>query len=187
MSGFTELRDENESSKEENDDEKEGTAFMRRLKEKTSEMMNTDELDEETSRMTERLAILRIATKHINLWTRQLEMKRREVIKLAELMKLEGVKKEIMNEKSLERWARRYSYHFAKKVKRMLFEEIDNMVWSGAEREMTEWCKNNKVYDEITEKEIEEIWRKGDDPDYEPIRLNGKSTAIHDPGMCKNK
>ena len=146
---------------------------MRRLKEKTSVVMNTDGLDEETSRMTERLAILRIATKHIILWTRQLEMKRSEVIKLAGLMKLEGVKKEIMNEKSLERWARRCSHHFTKKVKRMLFEEIDNMVWSGVETEMTEWCKNNKVYDEITENEIEEIWRKGDDPDDEPIRLNG--------------
>ena len=29
------------------------------------------------------------------------------------------------------------------------------------------------VYDEIAEKELEEIWRR-DDPDDEPIRLNGK-------------
>ena len=136
---------------------KEGTAFMRRLKEKTSEMMNTDELDKETCRMTERLAILRIATKHIILWTRQLEMKRSEVIKLAGLMKLEGVKKEIMNEKSLERWARRCSHHFTKKVKRMLFEEIDSVIWSGSEAEISRWCKNNLVFDEITEDEIEEI------------------------------
>ena len=41
-------------------------------------MFNTEELDEETTRMTERLAVLRIATKHINLWTCQLEMKRNE-------------------------------------------------------------------------------------------------------------
>ena len=87
------MRVGNESSKEEYDDGKEGTVFMRRPKVKTSEMMNTDELDKETSRMTERLAILRIATEHINLWTRQLEMKLSEVIKLAGLMKLEGVKR----------------------------------------------------------------------------------------------
>ena len=29
------------------------------------------------------------------------------------------------------------------------------------------------VFDEITENEIEEMRRKGDDPDEEPIRLNG--------------
>ena len=32
----------------------------------------------------------------------------------------------------------------------------------------------NKGYFEITENEIEEIWMKGDDPDDELIRLNGK-------------
>ena len=47
------------------------------------------------------------------------------------------------------------------------------MVWSGDEKEIARWCKRNKVYDEITEKEIEEIWNR-DDPDDEPIRLNGK-------------
>ena len=52
------------------------------------------------------------------------------VIELAGLMGLEEIKKEILK-KSLERWARRSSHHFAKKVRRMLFEEIDNMVSSG--------------------------------------------------------
>ena len=41
--------------------------------------INSDEgEDEETIRMVERMAVLRIATKHVNLWTRQLEMKRDE-------------------------------------------------------------------------------------------------------------
>ena len=70
-------------------------------------LLNTDELDEETTRMTERVVVLRISTKHINLWARQLEMKRRENFELAGLMKLGEVKSEIEKEKSLERWARR--------------------------------------------------------------------------------
>ena len=67
---------------------------------------------------------------------------------------------EIEKEKSLEKWAKRCTHHFTKKVKRMLFEEIDNMVWSGGEKEIAQWCKLNKVYDEITEEEIEEIWKR---------------------------
>ena len=35
--------------------------------------------DEETARMTERMVVLRIATKHINLWVRQLKMKRKQI------------------------------------------------------------------------------------------------------------
>ena len=31
-------------------------------------------------------------------------------------------------------WARRSSIHFTKKVKKMLFEEIDNMMWRGKEK-----------------------------------------------------
>ena len=61
---------------------------MRRLKEKAAEIMKVEELDEEMNMMVERLAILRIATKHINLWTRQLKMKRSEINELAGLMKL---------------------------------------------------------------------------------------------------
>ena len=56
----------------------------------------------------------------------------------------------------------------------MLFEETDNMVWSGCEKDISRWCTNNKVYDEITEKEIEEIWQREVPDRYEPIRLNGK-------------
>ena len=50
----------------------------------------------------------------------------------------------------------------------------DNMVWSGDERSVAEWCKRNKVFDEITEDEIDEIWRRDDQDPEEPVRLNGK-------------
>ena len=43
-------------------------------------------------------------------------------------------------------------------MKKTLFQEVDNMAWSGAEKEVSLWCKKNKVYDEITEDEIREIW-----------------------------
>ena len=104
------------------------------LLEKTMKTMNGEELEEEPTRMVERMVVLRVATKHINLWTRQLEMKRREVSELAGLMKLEEVKNEVEREKSLERWAKRATNHFTKKAKRMLFEKIDNMAWSGREK-----------------------------------------------------
>ena len=105
---------------------------MRRLKERLAEIMSGEDLDVETAMMVERLAVMRIATKHINLWISKLEMKRKEMSGLAGLMRLE-VGKEVRNEKSLEICAKRSSHHFTKKVKRMLFEEIDNMVWSGDE------------------------------------------------------
>ena len=53
--------------------------------------------------MVERLAILRIATKHINIWTRKLEMKRKELSELAGLMKIEEVKKEVLKMRNLSR------------------------------------------------------------------------------------
>ena len=40
--------------------------------------------------------------------------------------------------------ARRCTHHFTKKVKRVLFEEIDNMVCSGNEKEITGWCNRKK-------------------------------------------
>ena len=85
---------------------------------KTKEMMSIVILDEDTTRMIERLVAVRISTKHINLWMRQLEMKRKEICELAGLMGLQEVKKEISEEKNLERWARRCSNFFTKKVKR---------------------------------------------------------------------
>ena len=73
------------------------------LFEKTKQVMRVDEVDEETTRNVERMAVLRISTKHINLWMRQLEVKRKEMCQLAELMELQEVKKEIEAEKNLER------------------------------------------------------------------------------------
>ena len=76
--------------------------------------------------------------------------------------------------KSLERWAKRCTTHFTKKVKRLLYEVTDNLIWSGCEKEIAQWCKKDVVNDEITEQEIEEIWIKEDPSDDEHIRLNGK-------------
>ena len=81
---------------------------------------------------------------------------------------------EVANVKSLERWARRCTHHFPKKVKRMLYEEIDNKVWKGDEKEVQRWCERNKVYDQITEAEIVEIWKREWPAEDETIRLNGK-------------
>ena len=117
---------------------------MLKLLMRTKEMMNEDKLDEETTRMVERIVVLKMSTKHINLWIRQLEIKRDEMRELAGLMKFEGVKIEIAREKHLDAWAKRCSHHFTKKVKRTMFEEIDNMVWSGREKDITSWCKRKK-------------------------------------------
>ena len=64
--------------------------------------------------------------------------------------------------------------HIPKKTKRVIFEMTDNMVWGGEEKVVLEWCKRNKVFDEITDEEIDEIWQRNDPVDEEPIRLNGK-------------
>ena len=58
---------------------------MEMISEKTMKMMNLEDPDEETARMVERTVVLRVATKHINLWIRQLEMKKNEIRELAEL------------------------------------------------------------------------------------------------------
>ena len=157
----------------ERDKQIERTSFLWILLKKTMTTLKEEDLDEETTRMVERMVVLRVATKHINIWIRQLEMKRREMSELAGLMELEEVKDEIQKEKSLEKWARRFTNHFTKKVKRTLFEVIDNMVWCGTEKEISQWCMMNKVYDEITEDEIEEILKR-EVPDEETVRLNGK-------------
>ena len=57
--------------------------MLKILSERTlKDSMNVDVLDEETIRMTERLVVIRISTKHINLWMRQLEVRRKEMIEL---------------------------------------------------------------------------------------------------------
>ena len=148
-------------------------AFMEELIKKMKAMMNEQVVDQDTIRDIERMVVLRVSTKHINLWIRQLEMKREEIGELAGLMGFDEVKKEIGAEKNLEKWAKRATNHLTKKTKRILFEEIDNMVWSGLDEGIEKWRNENKVFDEITDDEIEEIWNREDQGD-EPIRLNGK-------------
>ena len=59
-------------------------------------------------------------------------------------------------------------------MKRLLYEKIDNIVWNGNDKELARWCKQNKVYDEITEEEIQELWNQ-ESPDMETaVRLNGE-------------
>ena len=55
---------------------------MRMVKERLEELMNVFVLEEETTRIVERTVLLRLSTKHINLWVRQLEMKRKEICEL---------------------------------------------------------------------------------------------------------
>ena len=75
--------------------------------------------------------------------------------------------------KSLVKWGKKANNILAKKTKRIIYEEIDNMVWNGSEKEIGEWCKRNKVFDENAE-EIEEMWKRDQDDNDEAIRLNGK-------------
>ena len=72
------------------------------------------------------------------------------------------------------KWGKKANNLLARKTKRMIYEEIDNMVWNGSEKEIGEWCTRNKVFDEITEEEIEEIWKRDQGENDEAIRLNGK-------------
>ena len=64
-------------------------------------------------------------------------MKRKEMSELAGMIGLEEVQEEIAREKALEAWAKRCTHHFTKKVKRKLFEEIDNVVWRGDYKKVT--------------------------------------------------
>ena len=80
--------------KEEKNDLKTGEhKFVTVMKAKMKVIMNVDVLEQETTRHVERMIILRISTKHINLWIRQLEMKRTEMCNLAGLLMLDVVKK----------------------------------------------------------------------------------------------
>ena len=67
---------------------------MNELKRTVMAKMNMEVLDQETNLDVERMVILRIATKHINLWIRQLEMKRKEIAELAVLLKCDEIKKD---------------------------------------------------------------------------------------------
>ena len=87
-------------------------------------------------------------------------------------MKFDEVRKEVEEEKkkSIERWPKCCTNGFTKQAKRLLLEEIDNMVWND-EGEITHWCKRNKVYDEVAENENEETWKKLDRDNAEHVRL----------------
>ena len=153
----------------------ESTRFeMLRMLVKGMVMMNEENVDEETIREVERMIVLRVSTKHINLWMRQLEMKRKEIGELAGLMGFGEIKKEVETEKDLEKWGKRSTNCFTKKMKRMIYGEIDNMVWNGGCHHVSRWSEENKVYEEITEEEIDEIWKRGEPDEDENIRLNGK-------------
>ena len=115
-------------------DSSEGVFPMKTTLEKLNRKRKVIVLDKETTRIVERMAVLRISTKNINLWMNQLEMKRKETNVLAELMVFDDGKKENEKEKNVERWARRCTTHFTKKTKRMLYEEIDNVMWSWKEK-----------------------------------------------------
>ena len=92
---------ENKKSDKQND----RSSFLERLVDKLLRMLNVEDLDEEAIRMVERITVLRISTKHINQWIRQLEMKRKDISELGGLMELEEVKNEIRAEKDLEKRA----------------------------------------------------------------------------------
>ena len=68
---------------------------------RVTNIMNVDVVDEQTTMMVERVFVMRISTKHINLWMRQLEMKRKEIAELAGLLSFYGVKEEVEKEKNL--------------------------------------------------------------------------------------
>ena len=129
------LRDENgHDGKEAEKETEKPTTRVKTCAEKLEAMMNVEELNKETISMVERIVALRVSDKQNNLWMRQLEMKRREIAELAGLMELEGVKNEIEHEKNLEVREIVCTKHFAKRTKIMLYEEIDNMVWSGKKK-----------------------------------------------------
>ena len=75
------------------------TEFLKSLCERVAEVMKVEALDEETIRMVERIVVLRVSTKHINIWARQLEMKRKEIGELAVFLNLKWAKEEIETEK----------------------------------------------------------------------------------------
>ena len=63
------MEDEDNKHKEEmmQDPISEGSEFLKILLEKTKDLKGDDSLDDEIIRMVERIVIIRISTKHINL------------------------------------------------------------------------------------------------------------------------
>ena len=54
---------------------------------------------------------------------------------------------------------KRYTNHFTRKAKRMIFGEIDNIVWRGKEGDYR-MVFRSKVYEEIRDEKIQEIWNR---------------------------
>ena len=96
---------------------------------KMQDAMKMENMDEEATRMAKRMVVIRISTKHINLWMLQLEMKRNEICELAELMGLEWIRNEIATEKCLEKWAKRACNHFTRR--RGECSSRRSTTWSG--------------------------------------------------------
>ena len=94
--------------------------FVNELREKIMSMGKVEAFDQETIRDVERMVIIRVSTKHINLWMRQLDMKRKEMCELAMLLEFVEVKKEIEAEKFLESWSKRVSNHFTRKTENVV-------------------------------------------------------------------
>ena len=86
---------------EKNDSRTVERKFMTDMKEKTMAMMNVEVWDQEIARDVVRMVVLRVSTKHINLWISQLEMKRKDIRGQAGLMGFDEVKKGIEAEKNL--------------------------------------------------------------------------------------
>ena len=67
-------------------------------------------------------------------------------------MELEEVKKEIKLKRTSKDGQEDAPTTPQNNDKMMMFEEIDNMVLRGGEREKVKWCQQNKVCDEIAKK-----------------------------------
>ena len=105
--GASVLGSENEPAEENQmkDGARERSSFVKKLTETIRRRMREDVLDKETTMTVERMVVLRLSTKHTNLWTRQLETKRNEIRQLTELLRVDEIKKEIEKE-SLVKWVK---------------------------------------------------------------------------------
>ena len=85
----------------------ERSSFVKSVLEKIRRIMKVDVLNKETTMTVERMVVLRLSTKHINLWTRQLETKRNEIRELTELLKVYEIKEEIKKKGTLRNGVRK--------------------------------------------------------------------------------
>ena len=69
-------------------------------------------------------------------------------------------------------------------LKHSVYDEIDNVAWSMSEKEITSWCQENKVFDEMTEAQTEEFWSGEATVDGNSIRLNAKNVRESVKRVC---